>query len=351
MHLFRRLIALIVLLGGSAFAQPFEYMRTHFIDVNQGNAILLEFPCGAALIDSGGRDTDSDGRLYDYLDKFFKRRTDLNRTLDVVFITHTHIDHNRALRQLVEDTALRFTVKSYVHNGILEGSGRFAAQFMHDNASAHGIATEAVAVSTVRAQPGKKGLTDKVIDPISCPGIDPQIRILSGQMDIDAGWTEGALNNGNNHSLVIRVDFGLVSFLFTGDLEEDGIETLLDYYKGTKALDVDVYQVGHHGSYNGTTPALLTAMSPRVAVISMSQSSDHRPNTGWAYGHPREKAVLDLAAGVSRTRTAKTVPIATGMKTFKSYALRKAIFATGWDGNVVVYARSDGQITVRSFPN
>ena len=47
--------------------------------------------------------------------------------------------------------------------------------------------------------------------------------------------------------MVIKVTFGAASFLFTGDLEEDGMETLLSTYDPT-ILDVDVLRVGHQGS-------------------------------------------------------------------------------------------------------
>src|SRR5687768_15102080 len=83
-----------------ALAQP--AMQAHFLPVGQAHATLLEFPCGAALIDAGAQDAESVARLQAYLDQFFDRRTDLNRTLDLILITHNHIDHTRALREIAE---------------------------------------------------------------------------------------------------------------------------------------------------------------------------------------------------------------------------------------------------------
>jgi competence protein ComEC len=84
-------------------------MTFHFIDIGQGDATLLEFPCGAALIDTGGELNelfDSNKALLAYLDAFFARRKDLGGTLDLLLITHPHIDHNRSALAVLE----RYTV-------------------------------------------------------------------------------------------------------------------------------------------------------------------------------------------------------------------------------------------------
>ena len=80
-------------------------MKVHYIDVGQGNAALVEFSCGAVLIDAGGGNDDVAETLTTYPDDFFNRRSDLNRTLDAVFITHTHVDHN-LLNALTPDMAI-----------------------------------------------------------------------------------------------------------------------------------------------------------------------------------------------------------------------------------------------------
>lgn len=64
------------------------------------------------------------------------------------------------------------------------------------------------------------------------------------------------------------------SFLFTGDLEDTAIERLVDRYRNTATLDVDVYEVGHHGSHNGTTEEVRDAMTPKIAVISVGHWDD-----------------------------------------------------------------------------
>src|SRR5688500_1748378 len=86
-------------------------MQAHFLPVGQAHATLLEFPCGAALIDAGAQDQESVARLLAYLDEFFARRADLSRTLDLILITHNHIDHTQALKEIIaRDAAHRITV-------------------------------------------------------------------------------------------------------------------------------------------------------------------------------------------------------------------------------------------------
>jgi beta-lactamase superfamily II metal-dependent hydrolase len=323
-----------------------DELVVHFIDVDQGNAALLEFPCAAVLIDVGGRGDAAAGHLVSYIDRFFDLRTDLHRRFAAVFVTHTHIDHNSNLRRLIDG---RYQVGSYIHNGLLNGSGRADARWMvaHAPGQSPPIAVESITEEKVEAA-GPNGLTDATIDPVQCSPVDPQIRVLSGGRTVNPGWSAGDFGNGNNHSVVIRVDFGEASFLFPGDLENAGIADLLRRYAGTAMLDTDVLEVSHHGAENGTTPAFLQAVSPEVAIISMGPSSIHDPWTAFAYGHPRANTVNALDQVIPRLRPAKSVPIATGARTFVDFALTRAIFATGWDGDVVLTANRSGQLAIRT---
>jgi competence protein ComEC len=94
-------------------------MTAHFINIGQGESVLLEFPCGAMLIDAGAQDAAARTRLVAYLNKFFTRRADLHRTLNTILLTHDRIDHDFALRAVIEN----FTVEHFVDNGLLSGPG------------------------------------------------------------------------------------------------------------------------------------------------------------------------------------------------------------------------------------
>ncbi|OYZ12555.1 MAG: hypothetical protein B7Y36_03385 [Novosphingobium sp. 28-62-57] len=321
-------------------------MAVHYINVDQGAAALVEFPCAAILIDAGGRGAAAGDHLLNYLDKFFARRPDLQKRLEAVFVTHTHVDHNSNLRRIAE----RFSIGGYIHNGILTGSGRVAAKWM--DARVHQIPPiRTLAVTDAMVDASTRGLSNEVIDPVSCPDVDPSIRVLSASYAQNPGWPDGEFENGNNQSLVIRIDYGQASFLFTGDMEETALETLVEKYAGTHALDVDFYEVGHHGSHNGTTAELVNEMTPKAAVISMGPATTEEPWTAWAYGHPRSDVVTLLAHSVTDRRVKPAqVKVADRVKKFTEIEITSAVYATGWDGDVVLHAETDGRYSVELAP-
>ena len=196
-------------LGESLVNPATGQLVVHYIDVDQANAALLEFPCGAVLIDAGSRSDAAEAKLLSYLDAFFARRTDLVGRLAAIFVTHTHIDHNASLDKI----AAKYSVGGYIYNGLARGSGRVNARWMltHARDTSPTVVFRAVSEGDVEAV-GTAGLTDSVIDPIACPTIDPRIRVLAGGRELPDGtefrpsdWGDEDMDNGNNHSLIVRV--------------------------------------------------------------------------------------------------------------------------------------------------
>lgn len=332
-------LVLLIGLWIAADPCPGQVMTAHFIDVGQGDATLLEFPCGAILIDAGAQSGWYSGRLITYLRKFFERRSDLDGTLESVIITHPHIDHNRALERVFEE----FQVNRYIDNGWTRGSGGAKARWVRRQIEEGGIDSKLIVITDdmVTGVEPRTGLTSKDIDPIKCDNCDPKIHILASRLSDDPGWASGVFGNQNNHSIVVRVVFGESSFLFTGDLEEPAIETMVDWYSRGDMLDVDVYQVGHHGSYNGTTASLMTAMTPKIAVISCGKPGSRGRWTAYSFGHPRASTITLLEQHVTGMRTPEEVKIAIRTKTFKNHTVSKAIYATPWDKTVTIRGRLD----------
>ena len=334
-----------------------DWMLAHFIDVGQGNATLLEFSCGAALIDTGGQlseRVDSNAALLAYLDAFFKRRSDLERKLALVVLTHPHIDHTRGVLGLLGNANNKIKIGSVVVNARENGSGWAQQRKLIQHARAKSLPLSLITnESIIRSD----GLTNADIDPLSCATVDPEIRVLWGSDSATHNWTR----DDNNHSVVVRVDFKESSFLFTGDMESDAQpEFVASYALNPDIINADIYQVGHHGSRNGTTDALLRVLTPEIAVIGAGNPADQEGKwSAYEYGHPNLVAInllSDPDFGVTLNRPEGTFAVGIkgkrpGSSEPPRYQFKKitgAIFATGWDGDIVIAASADGKKIVQT---
>ncbi len=162
--------ALAACLGLTAAAptagQDTAVMYAHYINVGQADCTLLEFPCGAMLIDAGSQDDAHAEDLLDYLDEFFDRRDDLDRTLKSIVITHPHVDHTSALQAIIEhtnDDDEAITVERFVDNGRrdnLRGGSKIRWLVEEVEEGRRSITLRAVSDDEVSAVPDLDGLTD-----------------------------------------------------------------------------------------------------------------------------------------------------------------------------------------------
>jgi beta-lactamase superfamily II metal-dependent hydrolase len=322
---------------------PADHVSVHFVDVDQAAAAVIEFPCAVVMIDSGARDQAGTNALVSYLNDLFARRPELHRHINTIFVTHSHTDHNYALQAVAEG----FDVGGYVYNGHQSGSGAKNAKWMAAHVVSAKIPTDEVSEEKVDAQ-GTNGLTDGVIDSVACPRVDPSIKVLSGAYASNPGWDQGDFDNENNQSLAIRIDYGKASFLFTGDMQTAGLDTLIDHLGASGLLHAEVWAVSHHGAANGTDPAILQAIRPEIAVMSFGRPGLQQPWTAWAYGHPRRSTVEELDSAISRPRdVVQDVQVADAVKSFSSYTVHHAVYGTGWDGTVTIAADATGELWVQ----
>ena len=335
-----------------------DAMRLHLIDVGQGTAALLEFPCGAVLVDTGGEKNEQfDGvaALTAYLDAFFERRRDLGRTLSLLVVSHPHIDHTRGLETVLS----RYRVKNVVDNGdVREDIGGLPQLAMHDWLSRQkGVGHIDVSRSDIDP---RDGLGGPVVDPVqgcAASAVDPIIRALwSG----DLGREEIG-HNPNDDSVVLRVDFGQASMLLPGDLELLSIARLVKKYQDAPGmLDADVFLVPHHGSKKSSTQDLVRRVSPRVAVISAGPYERHLKTeeeyTARVFGHPSDVTIGHLthaSHGVSGRRS-PAIEVWVGKRgawkgtpsEFARQTIDRAIYSTGWDGTIVITANANGWMEV-----
>ncbi len=198
-----------------------------------------------------------------------------------------------------------------------------------------------------------------MIDPIGpCPAspVDPVVR---GLWSSHLGREEVG-HDPNNDSVVLRVNFGEASALLTGDIELLAIARLVEKYRASpQLLDADIYVVPHHGSRYSTTADLVARVSPEVAVISAGPYARHlrtpEEYTARAFAHPHQIAFDHLTGrgGVSGRRP-RPIQVWVGQRgawksqpsRFQKRRVSAALYATGWDGTVVVAANASGWIQV-----
>lgn len=344
--------------GKPADTDDSDAMTIHMIDVGQGSATLVEFPCGAILIDTGGEQNeqfDSQRALSTYLDAFFERRQDLMETINLLVITHPHIDHNRSIENVLKN----YVVENVIDNGATSGDYGIEGQlYLHEWVARMGDNVNYLGIEEVDLD-GINGMNNAIVDPIgTCEKAptDPLIRVLWGSETVDV---ESYGTNPNDHSVVLRVDYGKSSALFTGDLQVPGIARMHEKFQDNpRMLDVDIYQVGHHGSKNATVEHQMRSLSPKIALIPVGPYERRGEEfSAHAFGHPHRNCVnllTDSKFGVTMDREPVTVHL--GVRgaweetpsEFMETTMTKAVYATGWDGDVIVSANANGWLEVET---
>jgi competence protein ComEC len=113
-------------------------------------------------------------------------------------------------------------------------------------------------------------------------GPTAHVRILAPEQPLISGTSSDI----NNNSVVLRVEFGHIAMLLTGDAQSEAEARLLSH--GRADLRADILKVGHHGSAYSSTPQFLAAVRPRIAIISCGRHN--------VFGHPSPRTLAALAA-------------------------------------------------------
>lgn len=304
-------------------------LRAHFINVGQGTSTLIELPRAAFLVDAGtGIERSDDGaakrHLLDYLRAFFVSRPDLRNKLDSVIISHPHVDHTNALRDVIEN----HSISRFIDNG---GpiTGAVGAQITHARSL---FSTNGRHYLGINGNMAVDGYTVRLPD-----APEATVRLLSGYRDC---------TNHNNNSIVVYVSVGKSSILLPADasLDDDRCDGLIPYLLSKNLVThADVLQVPHHGSTSGFDTEFLRRASPRLAVISAGRV-DVAPGTldAFNFGHPRATTVTQLASLVSGQRATKRVFVMDAVKRPSLIEVSKGVYCTCWDGDVVITLDGNG---------
>lgn len=256
------LLLTVFLLLLSTIASPQD--KVVFLDIGQGDAILLQEGTAQILIDGGAGRTVLT-RLGEELPYF-------DRKIEVVIATHPDRDHLEGLLHVLEKYPVGLVVLPPVpHTSQLQEEWLTRLQAA---ALAKNVAYRFAAVGQ-ELQVGE--LKIAVLGP-------PPASLAVGGPPASPTFLAGKTNNA---SVITRVDFGQLSLLLSGDAEVP-VEQALVARTAASLLDVNVLKAGHHGSKTSTSQELLAATTPSLVAISVGKDN--------SFGHPHPSVLARLAA-------------------------------------------------------
>lgn len=232
--------------GSTGVTTSSGQLAVHYLDVGQGEATLLLHPDVTVLIDTGRHDAS------DVVPELRAHGVD---ALDLVVVTHPHADHLGQFDRVLS----AFDVAEVWWSGSTHTTRTFER------------ALDALESSDAAYEEPRAG-DATWIGPLHVEVVNPPDGVDLSDLH-DAG-------------LALRVTFGSVRFLFTGDAES-ATEARMVRTAGEQ-LRADILQVGHHGSLTSTTPAFLQTVDPAVAIYSAGQANP--------YGHPHAEVLDRLTA-------------------------------------------------------
>jgi competence protein ComEC len=239
-------------------------LTVHFIDIGQGDSILLEHGDDTMLIDSGEIGKGDDVASY--------LKSEGITSLDYVVATHPHSDHIGGMSVILND----FPIGHFVDSGYPYTSKTYENM-----------------LTTI----------DKKNIPFSTPKRGEKIDFSSG-IDVQVLNPGSAYftDDVNQNSVVLKVTDGRVTFLLMGDA---GLEAESAIMNDGYDVNGDILKVGHHGSRTSSSASFISAVSPSASIIEVGAGND--------YGHPHQETLdrLQKISKVYRTDLDGTITIST----------------------------------------
>jgi competence protein ComEC len=235
-----------------------QFLYAHFIDVGQGDSILIHLPDNRfILIDGGPRAAGK--TVVNYL------KQQGVKELALVISTHPHEDHIGGLIEVLK----AFPVKEVMDPAVVHTTKTFEEYLTL-------VDDKEIPFTETRAGDSRNlgsGIRLEILHPSS-----------------------PSSNHLNDASIVAKITFNQISFLFAGDAEQDSEGQIL--LRSDIQPKANVLKVGHHGSKTSTTKGFLEAVSPAVAIISAGANN--------SYGHPHQETLDKLRAPTATSQVYRT---------------------------------------------
>lgn len=251
----------IVLLASAVlFFHPADGLKVVFLDVGQGDCIYIENENKSRYLIDGGSSSVSRVGKYRVI-PFLKCQG--AASLDIVFVTHPDEDHCNGIRELIlEGKREGIEVKCLALPDIAE-------KCREENYRELAQAAENARIPVIYLSAGQ--------------------RLERGRMELECLHPQagGFYKEPNEYSVVLKLNYGSFSAMFTGDVEGKGEEQMTQaLQKEGNSPDLTVLKAAHHGSGNSTGVEFLKSQNPLYTVISCGEKNP--------YGHPHRELLERL---------------------------------------------------------
>jgi len=256
------LLVVAILVWSVALTTPDDKLHVSFLDVGQGDAILIQTPNGQDILIDGGPDPQRINL------ELSKKLPFWDRTIDLMVCTQPHADHVTGLVEVL----LRYKVKQVLEPGVPYDSAIYQewCNLVEDKGIEYNIARAGHEIDL------GSGIKMEVLNP-------PE------------GLFEGTSHDVDNNGVVLRLTWDKVSFLFTADIREEAEFELIGQRANLKST---VLKVAHHGSKTSSSQQFLAAVDPEVAVISAGADNP--------FDHPSPEVVERLIDRLGKDNVYRT---------------------------------------------
>jgi len=244
------LLIVVILVWSVALTTPDDKLHVSFLDVGQGDAILIQTPNGQDILIDGGPDPQKINL------ELSKKLPFWDRTIDLMVCTQPQADHVTGLVEVLQ----RYKVQQVLEPGVSYNSSIYQEwlNVVEDKGIEHNIARAGQEIDL------GNGIEMEIINP------PPE-------------FFQGTSSDVDNNGIVLKLTWNKLSFLFTADIRE---EAEFELIRQRANLESTVLKVAHHGSRTSTIPQFLAAVDPEVAVISAGADNP--------FGHPSPEVLERL---------------------------------------------------------